>query len=424
MKIKSSRFFSGLLCVFVGVCAAVISANRSDSHSVIPFRASHISPRTAEVADSSASLVAQTLPLKKSVPTISPRVATIAPTFASRYSVRTLLAAPGVIGSYGGLSFQLGSANTLLIGGGAETSSGKLYSIKVVRGAGKKITGFTGTATVLRDAPYNDAGLFYGPNSVLFFSRYPVNEIAQIKLGSFAPNKIIPLSPFGVSAPVSGFNIIPFGFTTAGKVKLVVYSSGTWYEGSLSADRQGTYNLTSVIAQPTSNLLGGSGNFSYVPPGSPLFSQPSLLVNEYSTGKVAAYRVNTKGDPLPTTRQDFLTGVSGVWGSTIDPQTGDLLVMGFGSGAITIVSGFKAPPLPSITSFTPTSGSVGTTVTVSGANFTPGTAVRLNGKAVAAKIVSRTQLTFKVPNGVTSGKVSVLGAGIPLTSSTADFNVL
>jgi hypothetical protein len=63
---------------------------------------------------------------------------------------------------------------------------------------------------------------------------------------------------------------------------------------------------------------------------------------------------------------------------------------------------------PSITSFTPTAGSAGTAVTITGANFTGATAVTFNGAAATIFTVnSPTQITATVPAGATTGPIAV-----------------
>jgi len=93
---------------------------------------------------------------------------------------------------------------------------------------------------------------------------------------------------------------------------------------------------------------------------------------------------------------------------------------GTSSGTYTVTTG---TPLPWIGSFTPTSGAVGTVVTVNGANFTGATAVKFNGVAATTfAVVSATRITATVPTGATSGKVSVTtpaGTG----SSSGSFSV-
>jgi hypothetical protein len=77
-------------------------------------------------------------------------------------------------------------------------------------------------------------------------------------------------------------------------------------------------------------------------------------------------------------------------------------------------------PAPAIASFTPGSGPVGTTVTVTGSNFTGASAVTLNGAAVTGfTVVDAATLTFVVPAGATSGLVAVTTAGGTATSTGA-----
>ncbi|HWR35267.1 MAG TPA: IPT/TIG domain-containing protein [Clostridia bacterium] len=78
---------------------------------------------------------------------------------------------------------------------------------------------------------------------------------------------------------------------------------------------------------------------------------------------------------------------------------------------------------PTITSFTPTSGSAGDQVTITGTNFTGTTAVSFNGTNTATfNIASDTQLTASVPLGATSGKIAVTNAAGTGTSSS-DFSI-
>lgn len=82
-------------------------------------------------------------------------------------------------------------------------------------------------------------------------------------------------------------------------------------------------------------------------------------------------------------------------------------------GTATSASSFTvtAPPAtPTISSFSPTSGAVGATVTINGTNLGGATAVSFNGTAAAFSVVSASQLTATVPAGATSGPISVTNA--------------
>ena len=75
---------------------------------------------------------------------------------------------------------------------------------------------------------------------------------------------------------------------------------------------------------------------------------------------------------------------------------------------------------PSITSFSPTSGAVGTNVVITGSAFTGATAVKFNGTAATSFTVnSDTQITATVSTGATSGTISVTTANGTGTSSTS-----
>ena len=77
---------------------------------------------------------------------------------------------------------------------------------------------------------------------------------------------------------------------------------------------------------------------------------------------------------------------------------------------------------PTISSFTPASGPVGTSVTISGTNFTGATAVRFNGTSANFTVNSASTITASVPAGATSGSISVTtSAGT--ASSASSFTV-
>lgn len=69
-------------------------------------------------------------------------------------------------------------------------------------------------------------------------------------------------------------------------------------------------------------------------------------------------------------------------------------------------------PAPAISSLSPTSGSAGTSVTVTGSNFTGASSVTFNGTSASSFTVnSSTQITATVPTGATTGLISLTTAG-------------
>lgn len=82
------------------------------------------------------------------------------------------------------------------------------------------------------------------------------------------------------------------------------------------------------------------------------------------------------------------------------------------------------PSPPSIISFIPTSGPIGTPVVITGSNFTGATSVTFNGTPALVFIVDAdSQITATVPIGATTGKIAVttpIGTG----QSSTDFTVI
>ena len=90
---------------------------------------------------------------------------------------------------------------------------------------------------------------------------------------------------------------------------------------------------------------------------------------------------------------------------------------------ITISGVANNPQLPTITSFSPSSGTIATQVTISGSNFAGATSVAFNGTSASFAIDSNTQIRATVPAGATTGKISVTNAAGTATS-LQNFTVL
>ena len=82
------------------------------------------------------------------------------------------------------------------------------------------------------------------------------------------------------------------------------------------------------------------------------------------------------------------------------------------------------PDPPVITGFSPTSGQIGTRVTISGRHFNGARSVTFNGTSTSSYTVdSATQIKATVPSGATTGRIKVKTPGGTATSSS-DFTVL
>jgi hypothetical protein len=262
--------------------------------------------------------------------------------YFNSYSFVNLGSAPGVVTNYGGVAFRALEPNVLYIMGGANVAGGVLYKIAVNRDPNKHITGFIGTATQVATAANNDGGLQFGPNDVAFYTRYPLNQLGQIKQGSTATDKVISLSP-GVTSSVGALSFIPAGYPGTGKIKLASYNANSFHTGTIVPDTSGTYDLTNIVTGST--IQGGVEGFIYLPPGSPLFTDfNSMLVCEFGSGGVFAYDVDANSDPIPATRRPFMTGLGGAEGAAIDPLSGDFVFSTYGaSNSVIAVRGFGLP---------------------------------------------------------------------------------
>jgi len=103
--------------------------------------------------------------------------------------------------------------------------------------------------------------------------------------------------------------------------------------------------------------------------------------------------------------------------------TGTITVTGL-TGTGTSATAFVVGAPPTVTSFNPTSGAVGSTVVITGTNFTGATQVTFNGTAATAYTVnSATQITATVPTGATTGPIAVT-TPVATGTSSSNFTVL
>ena len=116
---------------------------------------------------------------------------------------------------------------------------------------------------------------------------------------------------------------------------------------------------------------------------------------------------------------------AGVWGtqSVVAGMTQLFGVSCLSSVACTAVGGNSiiqqpfAPP--TIASFSPSSGPVGTVVTIKGSNFVGGTKVTIGGVAMTVTKGIATKIKVRVPVGATTGKIKVTTPGGTAKTATA-----
>lgn len=91
----------------------------------------------------------------------------------------------------------------------------------------------------------------------------------------------------------------------------------------MSLNSSGTYDITALAGPSGVGLVDNMGIF-YVPPGSPQFSAPSVLLCGYYRGPIGAYTLDSAGNPAGT-MAPFIAGNFSPYGAAFDPITGDML---------------------------------------------------------------------------------------------------
>lgn len=269
--------------------------------------------------------------------------------FAAHYSVRDLGLPPGDLGRLGGLTFAPGESATMLIGSSAASVLGKIHEIDLVRDEDGHIIAFGATATQIATAAGVaggiDGGLAFGPGGVLFYTTYRDNHLGQIKPGSNAPDRLIDLGPLGVIRSTGSLQFVPAGLPGAGRLKILSFNGNRWYDATVSPDGHGSFDVT--LSGVDRFIGGGPEGVVYIAAGNPGFARDSVLVSEWSNGRVVAYEIDANGDPLVATRRVFMSALSSAEGAAIDPLTGDFLFSKYAGDdrGVVVVGGFR-PPVP------------------------------------------------------------------------------
>ena len=197
------------------------------------------------------------------------------------------------------------------------------------------------------------------------------------------------------------------GFTAGGKSRVTISgvndeTDGVGIDGNLTvtgtvtADA-GTFANSLTVSGIPAVLVDGSRAFTSTVGGVDPVSTTDLVTKNYVDNQII------------TLRNELLV-VSGALQADIDQLRADLEVC--------------CPPPPVVTSFMPTSGTVGTVVTIAGTDFTGATAVIFDADAaITFSVDSDIQITATVPAGATTGLIQVTtpaGSG----SSATPFTVI
>jgi hypothetical protein len=208
--------------------------------------------------------------------------------------------------------------------------------------------------------------------------------------------------------------------TVAGYVAVPPYTF-TWSSGTSGTHTLAARALDAVRNSATSSVTvtvsNGASITSFSPTSGPVGSAVAITgVNFTGATAVAFNSVNAPSFTVDSATQITATVPVGATSGPIKVTTP--------GGLATSSANFTVVPAPAITSFSPTSGGVGTAMTITGSGFTGATGVAFNGAAAATYAVqSDTQITASVPAGATTGPISVATPGGTATSG-ASFTVV
>jgi hypothetical protein len=299
---------------------------------------------------------------------------------------------------------------------------------------GNNFTGATGVA-------------FNGTTSQDFYV-YGATQIVVFAPPGATSGPISVTTPFGTGSSSGSFTVtarqpvICCSQPISGPVGASVDIMGTFFTGATSVTFNGIPDPNFVVNSSTditAHVPAGAttGPISVTTPGGTdaggtftvTASPPTISSFTPSSGPVGA-SVDIQGTNF--------TGASSVtFNGTADPNfavksstditahvpagatTGPVSVTTPG-GTVNSGSSFTVTlPPPTISAFTPASGPLGTTVTITGTGFTGASSVAFNGTAASYTVNSPTSITATVPNGATTGLISVTTPVGTATSPTS-----
>jgi uncharacterized repeat protein (TIGR03803 family) len=181
-------------------------------------------------------------------------------------------------------------------------------------------------------------------------------------------------------------------------------------------------NGTTDGARPYGGLvLASDGNFYGAN------SNGGTVNSNCSNGCGTVFKITPKGAYSVLYKFDYTTGATPYitpFQHTSGLVYGDSQVGGSGNvnpcstGNCGVFYSWKSTSLPAFVSLLPYSGKVGKVVEFLGQSFVSGkTTVSFNGTAAKSTVVSSTYLTAAVPNGATTGSVTVTTSGVKLASN-------
>ena len=279
------------------------------------------------------------------------------------------------------------------------------------------------TTVYLRMKSVSTADAYTGSNSRnLFISSGPsANPLFRLSSPLSLQSNAIPT--------ISGTNSIAIGGTTTLTGSATAAASTPWVSSNTSVANVSSSGVVTGAAQGTTtitytNTLGCQATYTITVVPAPTITSftPTSggigsIITVTGTNFTGATAVTINGTAATNITVNSATELIATVPS--GTTTGNIVVTAPG-GTATSSSSFTVIPAPTITSFSPTSGGIGSTVTITGTNLTAATSVSFNGTAATNFTVnSATQITATISSGATTGTITVTTAGGTVTSSTS-----
>ena len=216
------------------------------------------------------------------------------------------------------------------------------------------------------------------------------------------------LAPPGTDVDTTGADAAtdcPLGYYSAdyGSISCTPAPPGTY------VDTTGADSATDC-SEGYFSSLSASTSCTAAPPGTYVDTTGATSATDCAPGSYNPDSGQTSCTPAPL---DTYVDTSGATEPTDCPP-----------GTYTVTTGSTSEadcltPAPTITKFTPTSGPVGTVVTIKGTNLSGATNVSFNGVKGTITTDTATKIKVKVPRRATTGKIQVTTSGGKVKTATA-----
>lgn len=253
--------------------------------------------------------------------------------------------------------------------------------------------------------PWSGGNTKSGWGGLAWYATYfPVCSISSISPTHAQEGATINVYGQSFSAGVNSVTVngtgASWGYVNDGQINVVIPGGAT--SGAIvvntnaGSGTSGTFTVDPTISS-ISPTHGAPGNGVTIN-GSGL---TGVTLVYFTSGVGAGFSVNSDTQISTTVPSGAVTGAI---------QIQKPSATSYNSGTFTIDS--------TLTSFTPTFGGVGTSVTLTGVGFTGASAVKFNGTSASYTVNSDTQITTTVPSGATTGPISVTCTGGTVSSGS------